>query len=237
MSTFALLLGLGASLGLWQVARLAPPRQAGRWVDVGLVLLAGMLVGARAAYVATHMAYYVEHPGEWLRLDQGGYLAWGALPAALLLAALAALVLDQPLTRVLDQLSPLVAPLAVLGWLGCLAAGCAYGPLLPAGAPLGLPAPDEWGRLLPRFPLQLIAALLLLGYNWAVARVLPVRARAGRRAALTGLGLAVVQFSAALVSAEPLPLWNGLPFEAWSAAALAAFSLLLAGYAFWPGRK
>jgi hypothetical protein len=124
-----------------------------------------------------------------------------------------------------------------LGWLGCLAAGCGYGPLLPAGGLLALPAPDEWGQWLPRFPLQIAAALVLLGYNWGVARVLPANARPGRRAALTGLGLAVVQFSAALLSAEALPLWQGLPYEAWAALALAVLSLLLAIPAFWPGRS
>ena len=72
MSTFALLLGLGATLGLWQVARQSPPRQVGRWVDVGLAVLAGMLLGARAAYVVLHPAYYATHPGEWWHLWQGG---------------------------------------------------------------------------------------------------------------------------------------------------------------------
>lgn len=233
MSTFALLLGLGASLGLWQVARSAPAHQAGRWVDVGLAVLAGMLLGARAAYVGLHFNYYLAHPGEWLQLWQGGYLAWGAFPGGLLIAACAALLLDKPLTLVLDRLAPLVPPLAVLGWLGCLAAGCAYGPPLAGG----LPAPDEWGRLLPRFPLQLTAALVLLGYNWGVARVLPANAPAGRLAALTGLGLAAVQFSAGLVAAEAAPLWYGLPYEVWSAAALAALSFVLAGFAFWPKKN
>ncbi len=226
-------MGLGTSLGLWQVARLAPAHQAGRWVDVGLATLAGMLLGARAAYVAVHCAYYLSHPGDWLRLWQGGYLACEAFPCGLLVVLLAAAWLEKPLPQVADRLAPLLVPPAVLGWLGCLAAGCGYGPPLAGG----LPALDEWGRTLPRFPLQLTAALVLLGYNGAVARVLPPDAPPGRRAALTGLGLAAVQFSAGLVSAEPAPLWFGLPYEAWSAVALAALSFLLAGYAFWPRKN
>ena len=212
MFTFALLLGLGASLGLFQVARAAPEREVGRWVDAGLGVLAGMLLGARAAYVGQHLAYYGAHPGEWLQLWQGGFSAWGALPGGLLAAGIAALIMEKPLAQALDRLAPLCAPLAVLGWLGCSAAGCGYGPVMPTGAFPGLPGLDEWGRVQPRFPLQAAAALALLGYNWGVALALPARSFAGQRAALTGLGLAAVQLAAALISAEPAPRWNGLIF-------------------------
>ena len=193
-----------------------------------------MLVGARAGYVLLRPAYYAAHPGGWLQLWMGGYSAWGAVAGGLLAAGIAALVVRKSLPRVLDAVAPLFPPLAVLGWLGCFLGGCAYGPVMASGAGLALLTVDEWGQVLPRFPLQIIAALVLVGYNWGVAAVLHPKAFAGQRASLVGLGLAAVQFLGALISAEPVPLWNGFSYEAWAALALGGLSLALGIYAFWP---
>lgn len=236
MTSFALLIGLGASLGLWQVARALPSERARRAVDAALVVLIGMLLGARAVYVALHPAYYAAHPGEWYRLWLGGYSAAGAVAGGIVGAALAALWMRISLPVLLDEVSPLFPPLVVLGWLGCAAAGCGYGPAL--GAWWAPALPDEWGRVMARFPTQFGAALIFLVYNWCVAALISGRRTfAGQQAALMGLGLAGVQFSAALLSAEPAPLWRGLAAEAWAALGLALFSLLLGVYAFWPRKS
>jgi prolipoprotein diacylglyceryltransferase len=232
LSLFAILIGGGASLGLWQVARAAPERQAGRWVDAGLGVLGGMLLGARAAYVSQHPAYYAARPWEWLQLWQGGYSAWGAIPGGLLVVAIVALLIKQSFPLVLDRLAPLFPPLAILAWLGCAANGCSYGPALAPGTILAVPLVDEWGQVLPRFPLQFTAALILLGYNWVITFVLPGQTVPGRRAALTGLGLAIVQWIVAILSVEPAPFWNGLSYDAWAALALGMLSLILAGSTF-----
>jgi prolipoprotein diacylglyceryltransferase len=221
---------------LWQVARTVPERQVGRWVDAGLGVLAGMLLGARAAYVSQHPAYYAAQPWESLQLWQGGYSIWGTIPGGLLVTIIVAWLIKQPFALVLDRLAPLFPPLAVLGWSGCAASGCSYGPSLPPGTILAMPLVDEWGQVLPRFPLQFAAALILLGYNWLITLILPGWTVPGRRAALTGLGLAVVQWIVAVLSAEPVPLWNGLSYDAWAALALGALSLILAGSTLWPHR-
>ena len=137
----------------------------------------------------------------------------------------------------LDAVAPLFPPLAVLGWLGCFVRRLRVRPGLAPGAGLALPTVDEWGQVLPRFPLQIAAALVLVGYNWGVAAVLPPKAFAGQRAALVGLGLAAVQFFGGLLSAEPVPLWNGFSYEAWSALVLGGLSLVLAVYCFLAKKK
>ncbi len=234
MSAFSLLIGLGATLGLWQVARSAPLNQAGRWVDSGLGVLVGMLIGARMAYVALHPAYYAAHPGEWVQLWLGGYTAWGAAAGGLLAAGIAAALLRRSFLLVLDGMAPLFPPLAILGWLGCTLAGCAYGPAMGPGSPQGgheawawlaLPVADESGQVATRFPLQIAAALLVLGYNWALAALLSRRAAPGRYAALVGLGLAGALFGVAALSAEPAPAWRGLSPDGWSAVAIAVVSV------------
>lgn len=234
MTVYALLIGLGASLGVWQVVRAAPTYQASRWVDASLGVLAGALLGARLAYGSLHPAYYAAHPLELAALWQGGLSAWGALAGGLIAAGAAAALLRQPLLLVLDRLAPLVAPLAVLGWLACGQAGCAYGPQLAEGAWLGLPLPDEWGQTATRLPLQWIAALVLLGYNGGISALLVGSRKTGLYAALTGLGLAAVQGGAALLTAEPGPTWNGWRYDAWTALGLAVLSLGLLAAALWP---
>jgi prolipoprotein diacylglyceryltransferase len=225
MSAFSLLIGLGATLGLWQVARSAPLNQAGRWVDSGLWVLAAMLVGSRLGYVALRPAYFSAHPGEWAQLWLGGFTVWGAAAGGLLAAALIALIMRRPFLWVLDGVTPLFPPLLVLGWLGCVSAGCAYGPAVAPGSFLSLPSADESGQVLPRFPLQIGAALLLLGYNWALIMLLPKRPRPGRYAGLAGLGLAAVLFIVTALSAEPTPLWGPLSPDGWAALAMGVLSL------------
>jgi phosphatidylglycerol---prolipoprotein diacylglyceryl transferase len=227
MSAFSLLIGLGATLGLWQVARSAPLNQAGRWVDSALGVLVGMLLGARLGYVGLHPAYYAAHPWEWAQLWMGGFALWGAVAGGLLAAVVVAVLLERSMLRVLDTVAPLFPPLAVLGWLGCYTAGCAYGPALAPGAWLGLPAVDESGQVLSRFPLQIFAALVLLGYNWAVMALLPRRSRPGQYAALVGLGLAAVMFCVAALSAEPAPFWGSFTPDAWAALAIGGLSVMM----------
>jgi prolipoprotein diacylglyceryltransferase len=234
MTLYALLIGLGASLGVWQVARAVPASQAGRWVDASLGVLAGALVGARLAYGSAHPAYYAAHPLELAAVWQGGLSGWGAVIGGLIAACAAAAFLRQPLLLVLDRTFLLAAPLAVSGWLACGQAGCAYGPRLAESAWLGLTLPDEWGQLAARFPLQWIAALLLLGYNGGIAALLPRPAKTGLRAALMGLGLAAALWAVARFTAEPGPAWNGWLLDAWVALGLAAFSLGLLVAVLWP---
>ena len=225
MSAFSVLIGLGATLGLWQVARSAPLNQAGRWVDSGLGVLVGMLIGARMGYVGLHPAYYAAHPWEWAQLWMGGYTAWGAAAGGLLAAGLLAAALRRSFLLVLDGMAPLFPPLAVLGWLGCSLAGCAYGPVMGPGAWLALPLVDESGQVAARFPLQLLAALVVLGYNWGLAALLPRHTAPGRYAALVGLGLAGALFGVAALSAEPAPVWRGLSPDGWAAVGVTVVSV------------
>jgi len=224
-------------LGLWQVSRVSADRQPGRWVDAGLGVLAGMLLGARAAYVAMHPAYYSAHPWEWAQLWMGGYSAWGAIAGGLAAAGIAAALMKISFPGLLDALAPLFPPLIVLGWLGCAAVGCGYGPEMGIASWLAVPVPDEWGQVVARFPVQFGAALFFLVYNWGVAAMLGKEYGGGQLAALSGFGLAGVQFAAALLSAEPVPMWRGLSYDAWAALGLGVGSLGLALFAFWPRRQ
>ena len=236
MTAFSFLAGLGATLGLWQVARTAQPQHVRRLADYGLVVLLVSLVGARLFYVAIHASYYAAHLLEAFAFWQGGFAWPGAAAGGLLAAGLLALVKRRSFVWLADGLTPLLGPLAVGLWLGCWQAGVDYGSALPATAWWGVPAADETGTISLRFPLQLLCALGLLLYLWLVDRLtaarpgqkprLERRARPGLRASLSWLGLGLDLLAASLLQADPTPSWGPLRVDTWCAIALVALSLL-----------
>ncbi len=222
MVSFSLLVGFGAALGAWQVGRSAPPSQAGRWVDAALVTLLLALIGSRAAYVALEWPYYAARTGEIFAIWQGG-LAWvgavlGWLAGVLLVAGFWRISIG----AALDGLGPLLTPLAVTTWLGCWQSGCAYAAALPAGAWWGLPAPDESGLVASRFPLQVLAALLILAHDWAAAAFLYPPKGSGLRAALSLAAVGVVIFIASLLWAQPTRRIGIVPLDGWFGLGVAA---------------
>jgi prolipoprotein diacylglyceryltransferase len=236
MLDFHIWVGIGASLGLWRLARSTGPG-AGRWVNAGLFVLLLILVGARTSFVLQNLPYFTSHlveiPMVWL-----GGLSWpGAVLGGLL--ALGLLVIDyrSPRTGRLspgwlgDALYPLLPPLAVSIWLGCWQAGTGYGPPAPEGAWWGIWAPDETGVILLRWPLQPLAALSLLAYFALLERWVATDHRHGRLSslAITGLLLHLLVFSE--LAADPSQDWYGLRANTWLAVAiLLGFILVMLGY-------
>ncbi len=122
MNDYSLLVGLGAMLGLWRMAR--GVKDAERWLDAGLLALAGALVGGRAGYVALHGSYYAAHVLEALQVWQGGLSAAGALAGGLL-GGVGGLVLwvlrwfpPGGDSAGLDRLALMLAPLGAAAWVG-----------------------------------------------------------------------------------------------------------------------
>lgn len=230
MALFSLLIGLGAALGVWQVARCAPPRETGRWVDAALISLLLALLGARAVYVALEGSYYAAHPLEIFQVGLGG-LAWpGAALGWLVSVLLVALLWRIPLGAAADGLAHLLAPLAIGTWLGCWQSGCAYAAALPPGAWWGIPAPDESGLLASRFPLQPLAALLILAHEWAMSSFLNLPKDGGLRAALTLAALGLVISIASLLWAQPTRRVGVVPLDCWFALGMGVVGVL---YGLW----
>lgn len=236
MIWYSLLVGLGGTLGLWRVAAKAPEWERLRWVQAGAVTLTGALVGARLGYVAVHLSYYRAHPLEVLAFSRGGLFWPGAALGALLCLLAAAFTWGKSPLRVADGLAPALPPLALLTWLACWPAGIAYGMELPASRLYALPAPDEQGLMLARFPLQLSAAAVLLLLFALLEPLFNRLPRRGQAAAVTGLTFGLHTAFFTLFRADPLPTWQGLALELWGALAVLLLSLAAAIYSFWPRR-
>ncbi len=225
---YAILLGLGASVGCWQIVRAIRPSERGRWSTFLLLVLCGALLGARGWYIL-QMAFF---SGQWLpffALWQGG-LGWpGAVLGFVLVTAAFITSWGAPAAVIFDLLLPLYILLPAMAWLGCWATGCAYGRNMPEGSFFGLRTLDEAGVVSERFPLQFLAVLLLLGM---VFLLLYLQRRSlllyGQMTAAFVASLSLILLLVAFLRADIQPRWQGLPVDAW-----AAMTLLLASVIAW----
>lgn len=176
-------------------------------VDVALAAGVGSVLLGRAMYVGMHWGYYQIHAPEATLPWRGG-LAWqGALLGGVIGAFLACAWRGLPVIPVLDLFTSGAAPVAVFAWLGCHAAGCAYGMETYPGQGilwrLSLDLPDLYGIHEPRVPVQLLgaawSALLLVG-------VLIVGRRSRRRRMTFALWLLLQA-----LGAFGLGFWRGDP--------------------------
>jgi phosphatidylglycerol:prolipoprotein diacylglycerol transferase len=213
---YSLLIGLGVIAGLFWISQQRTYRQATIQLNAGLWALSGALIGGRMAYVAVNGSYFQRHWFEAIQVQLGG-LAWpGALAGGTIALMLYARLKRQELGILSDAAMPQLGLLAISAWLGCWFGGCVYGPATSAW--WGLPALDEWGIIRPRLPLQLLCAVLTVGFFWLLERYASRRSlRPGTLAGLAVLGLCLALLFSSLLRADPTPLWGALRLETWVA--------------------
>jgi len=228
MNPFAVWVGIGASLGVWRVARHAPLKHSSRFLNGALLALLGCLLGARLVFCLYHFSYYRAHAAQIFQFWQGGLNWEGAVLGGLVVVVMLSLVWRMPFLTALEHMIPLLPPLAVTVWMGCWQTGVGYGKLAPREAWWALPSPDETGSILPRFPLQLTAALLLLLYFL----LLELHRAAWLGALNAGLhlaGLAVNLLLFSFLRSDAAPRWAGWRSDSWAALVLTLLSLTLIG--------
>lgn len=222
--SFSLLMAIGSSVGLWRIAKQSEEKHRRFYLDVGLWVLLAALIGARIAYTVGQWAYFRRNVIEIFELYRGG-LSWpGALAGGVLALFVLARKRKMPAGVLADVLLPLGASLAVSAWMGSWLTGYAYG--IESSSWWTLPAVDEWGVVSERWPVQLVGALLTLSLFWLVEKKRRSFRLPGQAACIYMIGVSVVMFALTYLRADPMPVWNGLRWDAWAAILFAAFGLL-----------
>jgi len=216
LHTYTLLVDLGIAAALAWLYFRAPEGKTTRWLDTGLAATVGAFAGARLLYAVVNGNYYLPHLDEIFQIWQGG-LAWpGAVFGGLASAWLYCSRKREPLSPVIDALALPIAFLGLLGWAGCLAAGCAYGyEVAPGQIPawMASDAPDLYGLTVPRFPTQAFGVtwgVITLGLVWGTVtaarnRHWPVGAQSPYALSLVALGAFFLGFT----RGDPMPFIRG----------------------------
>lgn len=206
--------------GGWAVFRFrgAPVSTIARVIDVGLSGVVLGLVCARLEYLLLHWSYFstVTLPtAEWLFPTHEGGLMWhGAVIGGGLGIALAARLFRLDRRALWIAFMPALPLIALGGWLGCAAEGCAYGlevDTLAHFSPLTVAETrDIYGIVAPRFATQGFGAALAIGVG---ALMIALRRRNQTPARTIGIGLAVLSAGMFVISglrADDMPHWFGL---------------------------
>lgn len=162
INPFSIIIGIGASVGMWRVYDRLVPAQRIRGLFTAIWVLCGSLVGARLGYVLSHLHYFSKYRAESVQFWLGGMDGCGALAGAVIFTIAAALIFKSGVLRTLDLMTGMLLPITVAGWLGCWAIGAAYGQALEPGTWWGMMMLDETGVTSLRVPLQPAAAVSLI---------------------------------------------------------------------------
>ena len=168
----------------------------------------GALIGARIFHVLDRVDFYLQNPGAALAVQQGGLAVWGAVVGGLAVGALYCRFAGLPVARMADLAAPALLLGQIVGRVGSLVNGDAYG--MAFDAPWSLVYVHE-AALIPDlgepthpYPLYEMAwNALLLGLLWRLRlRPLP----AGTLFAVYLAVYAVGRFALSFVRQEALLL-------------------------------
>lgn len=236
INPFAIIIGIGAAVGLWRVYEGLIPEQRIRGLFTAIWVLCGSLLGARLGYVFFNLNYYSLHRGEILKIWAGGVNGFGALVGAVIFTILAALVFHLGNLRTLDLMTGMLLPISVAGWLGCWAVGAAYGQSLEPGTWWGLRMLDDSGVTGLRVPLQPAAAVSLIIFLLLVERLTHHQAQ-GIPFAASGLVFSLLALLFSFMRADPIQtLWN-LRLDSILSIILSFACTILLGFLVWRKRK
>jgi len=146
LRAFGLLVATGFLVGVSVGSKLAARHGSDlkndpeKFADVSWWVLIGVILGARIAFVIVNAEHYIDHPGDILKIWEGGLVMYGGLIGAITMGAIKANRLGMPKWQTLDYGITAGFLGQAIGRLGCLAVGDDFG--APTNLPWAISFPD-----------------------------------------------------------------------------------------------
>lgn len=217
MDLYTILIGLGATLGIWRIYHTAPLEQRNEYMNDGLLVQFFILLGARLGYVLMRWEYYSELPRRVFHFYDGGLSMHGAVLGCLVGFAVVLLISERQPLQIADALIPMLPPLAICVWVASWAFGVAYGEAVSGQVWWALPSPDESGKIIARLPVQIFAAIgTLLVFAWLEINQ-PFNGIIGLQACVSMTLFGIILSIFTLHRADPGIYWWHFRPEMWAA--------------------
>lgn len=213
---FAILVGLGATFGMLRVSQSVPTALRLSSARMALWVLLGAFLGARIGFFFWQPAYVAKEGWQALHFWEGGLIWSGAILGALTTLATIAIIRKIDFRQLMDIMAPLLPPLAIMTWLGCLTSNCGYGKLVEDGA--------SWLQVDGHFPNQIFAALSLAFIYSLFERFFTIN-KPGVRSAWIWLIFCLHTLFFSYLRADLRPMWKGYPYDVWASAAFVLLTL------------
>jgi prolipoprotein diacylglyceryltransferase len=209
---YPFIVGMGATVGLaWSVLR-ASSKNCILIANAGLAAILGGMIAGRLFYVLTDWSNFQGQGLEIFQIYLGGFSWVGALLGASLFTIGYGFIKRFSPLRLLDSLVPFVGVVVMSIWLASWLDGYAYG--RAADWWWEFPARDGWGRLAPRFPVQVIGALTALGTIWAAEFLTKFLTVPGQITAATAYLMSLVYFLLAFTRIDYVETFLGFRIDA-----------------------
>jgi len=89
--------------------------------------IAGGIIGARVLYLIDHAGYFIDNPGEALKINEGGLAIWGAVIGGFIAVAVICWLRKYPFLKIIDSIAPGLIVAQGIGRIGCAINGDAWG--------------------------------------------------------------------------------------------------------------
>ncbi|MCK4353583.1 prolipoprotein diacylglyceryl transferase [candidate division WOR-3 bacterium] len=163
ITSWGVMLVVAFVAGVWLAEKRAKKYNIPKGVitDLSLVLIIAGVVGGRTAFVFENWGYYIQNPGEILKVWEGGLIFYGGLGLAILCGIIFLKKKKVKVTVGMDVVIPSVALGIFFGRIGCFLNGCCFGK--PTNLPWGIVFPHDspagWIFNEPIHPTQIYSSL------------------------------------------------------------------------------
>ncbi|MEW6382219.1 MAG: prolipoprotein diacylglyceryl transferase [bacterium] len=167
--TYGFFIALAFIAGILWASREA--RQLGenpeRIMDLGFFITLAAIIGSRILFIFLNIQEYLEHPGNIVKIWEGGLVFYGGLIASILTGLFYLKKHRLRVWKYADILAPAIALGQGIGRIGCLMAGCCYGKETSCPWAIRFTDPHSLAVLnVPLHPTQIyeaVGALLIFG--------------------------------------------------------------------------